>query len=481
MKLEDFKYDEYAKETLRHYLWRQGELSWKLDSLQLEIRNIIHAKAAEGKKKFCFFSSRQIGKSWTALDVALEFCLRHPGIIVRVLADTIKQVSNIIEDNLGPMAADAPPGLIMPSRSSYRWHVGHSSLRLGALDRAHVDGNRGGNASVVIFEEGGFVSSEDYRYAVESVVGPQLLRSNGIELHITSPSVDEYHYIHEEIIPACELLGTFFKYTVYDSPSLTPEQIAKAIERTGGESSEAFQREYMAEIIRSSQLMIVPDFSEARDVEAFELPRYYVPLVSIDGGGIKDKTAGQVMVWDFEKQRLLVWDEFLLEPNTPSSEIVQASRALESQVVWPKPVPTRYADVPGQLQVDLRDDHGFDVRLPYKEDRESAIAAIRTAFVQERIKIHPRCRALIGNLKRGRYNNQRTDFQRTEAYGHCDPIMALVYGYRMADRTTNPFPARTIRRDDQLLVPYRTKDEQRENLERIADSLSPLGPFRRRP
>jgi hypothetical protein len=59
---------------------------------------------------------------------------------------------------------------------------------LGVLERANVDSLRGGNANLVICEEGGFVSSDDYDYALRSVIGPQLLRSGGQLIHVTTPS-----------------------------------------------------------------------------------------------------------------------------------------------------------------------------------------------------------------------------------------------------------------------------------------------------
>src|SRR5258706_11356829 len=153
----------------RQALWKTGLLDWKLHSTQLKIHKVVYENPAD---EILIFSSRQLGKSFWSVIYALEECLRKPGSIVRIVAPTIKQVADIVNDNLGPICQDAPDGLVARQKSEYRWQIGESSLRLGAMERAHVDANRGGNATLIILEEGGSVSSEDYQFAVQSVFSP---------------------------------------------------------------------------------------------------------------------------------------------------------------------------------------------------------------------------------------------------------------------------------------------------------------------
>lgn len=464
-------------EEIRHYFWKRGDLSWKRDSLQEKITKRIRETPGECHAVIC---SRQIGKSWNIDTIALEECIKaaltHKGILVRVLAPTLKMVFDIVRDNLAKICVDAPPGLIVPTKSDLRWLIGgKSQLRLGAMERAHVDRNRGGNADIIIFEEGGFVNSEDYKYAVESVIGPQLLRSGGREYHISSISEDEYHYLHTTIMPKCDALGTLSSYTVYDSPSLTPDQVHKAIERSGGVSSEAFRREYLNEIIRSHSLTVIPEFSEELHTAEFDLPEHYNPLIAIDQGGKKDKTGGLSIVYDFARDTVLVWNEFQLDANTPTGVMVDSSLALEAELYWYKKTPSRVADVPGQVQVDLLNDYDYQLAVLHKDDADAQLQALRLLFTKNKIKIHKRCKNLIGALKTGRYNDKRTDFERTEAYGHLDILMALVYGNRMLDRHTNPYPPVSYK-ESQLFVPSRA---QKSELEALAKELVPFNPMRR--
>lgn len=451
--------------------WHRGELDYKLDDLQKKILKTYYANEC---KSYCILSSRQIGKSYLSVVLAIEHCIRYPNSIVRILAATLKQVSDIVNDNLQPIIADAPEGLIERSKSEYRWRISTSTLRLGTLDRAHVDNNRGGNASLIITEEAGFVGSDDFKYAVNSVLSPQLLRSNGKEIHISSPSEDEYHYLHENIAAKCEEIGTLFRYTVYDSPTLTPKQIEEAARRCGGYDSEAFRREYMAEVIRSKSLMVIPEFDESFHVKPFDLPNFYKAIIAGDYGGSVDCTAGLSVVHDFRRDILLIWNEFFFTPNTPTAVIVPAALRLESELVW-QGTPDRIFDMPGQLQIDLSMQHNYIARLPQKDDRNAQLNALRILFAQNKILIHPRCIKLIGCLKTGRYNKRRDDFERSEFYGHCDPLMALVYGNRMIDRFTNPYPAQVIQTDRQMRVGYR---EEKSNLEEIAKAFMPYQPTR---
>lgn len=436
-------------------LWRRGNLSFKLDSLQRHIRD-----TCQGRRKVCILSSRQIGKSYSSCAIALEFLIKNPGKIARIIAPTLKQCSDIVQDNLIPITLDAPPGMIERVKSEYRWHLANgSSLRLGALDRAHVDGNRGGNASLVIYEECGFVSAEDFSYGVDSVLGPQLLRSAGVEMFVSSPSEDPEHPLHIRILPQAERDGAAFVFTVFDSPSISPHMIIEAMERsgcqltprfaqlvrdrvvTGGDAlalaietgtvfSEAFQREYLAMIIRPSTLMIVPTYDEHRHVAAYHLPLSEPLQVTIDWGGTRDMTVALLHTYDHQTDRLLVWDERHWPANTPTSVIVRELLSWESDAGG---TVQRTADVPGQVQVDLIE-LGYEIQQPSKADWLGNVQALATLFARDRVLIHPRCELLRRTCKAGIFNKNRTDFERIPGLGHCDAVAALMYANRAQRR-----------------------------------------------
>jgi len=439
-------------------------LRFKLHRTQKQIHSTVKTVDAE---EVLILSSRQLGKSYWAAIYAIEFCLRNPGSIVRILAATLKQIQDIVADNIGPICADAPSGLIERQKSSYRWRVGNSSLRLGPLERSNVDYNRGGNAALIICEEGGFVSSDDYRYAISSVIGPQLLRSGGRLIHVTSPSQDPNHIIHTEIMPKTTLLNSCFRYTIFDNPQITPEQIEQAKRLCGGDNTAAWRREYLAEIIRDPETVIVPTFDPMKHVHDFRIPDYSNWQVSIDFGGVRDKTVALLYTYDFLSDKVLVYGEAMFPPNTPTATIVEGVSALESRAArYGHQITGRWADAPGQLQIDLQRAHNFAIRVPRKDDWQAGINNMQVMFGNNQVLVHPNCTFLIQSLESGQYNDKRTDFARTETLGHCDALAALGYALRMLDRAS-PYP---------VLAPSQERTFVRPKVpesQKIAESIQP--------
>lgn len=470
-------------------MWYMGDLRWKLDALQNSINDTVNSTQA---KKIAILSSRQIGKSYWAVGHALSFAARNPGKIVRIVAPTLKQCQDIVQDNLAPICVDAPKEFITARKSDYRWELWNgSSLRLGALERAYVDGNRGGNASLVIYEECGFVKGDDFSYGVNSVLGPQLLRSNGREIYVSSPSEDPDHPLHTLVMPECTGLGTFFCYTVFDSPSIKPEQIIEAMRRsgckvpqeleyaitnklvttatfdfwvmkTGAVITEAFQREYMARIIRPVTLMVIPDYDERRHVAVFDLPVRTHLEVTIDWGGVRDMTVALLHTYDYMSNMDLVWEEKVWPANTATSTIVQELKQWDKDYY----LTMRWADVPGQVQVDLNETYNYTISIPQKSDWMASVNQCAVKFATDRIKIHPRCEFLRKTCRAAMFNKQRTDFERTADLGHCDGIAALMYAIRSQNRS-NPYGAQQANLDNYFVRPV--KDDEVE----FADAVSP--------
>ena len=195
----DKELQQALTEAIAGEAWKRGLLEYKLDDLQKKILKDIDSSKS---KKVLILSSRQIGKSYFSCVFALQHLIRNSGKIARICAPTIEQAAMIVEDNLAKIIEDAPKGFINRKKSSLRWDLANgSSLRLGGLKRSNVDSNRGGNADLVIFEESGFTTPADFTYAVNSVLGPQLLRSAGTELFISSPSEDPEHPLHIKVLP----------------------------------------------------------------------------------------------------------------------------------------------------------------------------------------------------------------------------------------------------------------------------------------
>lgn len=422
--------------ALSNILWTAGELSYKFDSLQNSINDTVLA-AYPRAKQICVLSSRQIGKSYWALCFALMYLIRNPGSIVRLLAPTKSKAYELIEDNLLPIMADCPDNFLKKIKTQLRWNVHNgSSLRIGPLEGAHVDSNRSGNAKLVIYEECGFVSSDEFDYARRSVIGPQLLRSNGHEIFVTSPSKDPQHSLHNIILPECDILGTLFRYTIWDSPSLSKDQIEEAARRSGGFESEDFQREYEAKIIRSFSLMVIPKLNEKLTFASFPVPDDYLDCMICTGdwGGVMDKTYFCIHWYEPNNNLTFVIDELIFEPNTGTAIIAPQLQEWKKKYrldgIW--------CDLPGQVGIDLANDYGVIAQMPPKDDWVGAVNTLAARFALDLIRIdRDNCPFLFKSVLGGMFNKGRTSFVRSRELGHCDALAALCYANRVQHLAAN--------------------------------------------
>lgn len=436
---------------VRESVWdafREGDLSFLLHDTQLEIKTVVDK---EGIKEFLIFCSRQLGKSFLILVVAIEHCSKFYGRrrpLVRIFCETTKQVEDIVNDNMQLILALAPPGWIKRTKSENRWKVGLGEIRLCPLAAAHVHGKRGGNATLILLEEGCVSASDSYRRAIGSVINPQLLRSKGRLGHVTTPPEDISHYVVTEVLPKCRANGAYAHYTVYDNVQLDEEAIFDAFERCT--SQEEWDREYLCKVVKSLIRSVIPEFDGDVHVRVLEPPPFAYWETSLDFGGVRDKHGLLLTYYDFERAKMCVFDERFLETNTATEQIKLAALNMERSaastlakrdaVLWLSGRPRRVSDCPGQILVDLRA-LGFTVRTPEKGEGswEAGINAVRVAFQRNQIEIDPRCVWLRSTLDYGLYTENRRDFERTESLGHLDLLAALIYAWRHKN-ILNPIP-----------------------------------------
>jgi hypothetical protein len=441
----------------RQRLWLMGCLEWKLDAHQREIYRLLEQIPPDKQNEILFLCSRQWGKSYFNLILALEHAIRHPGIQVRIGAPTKLQAQEIIEANLVPIIADAPKGLVLPARSEKTWRIANgSSIKVGAMERAHVDSMRGPNSPLIILEEGVALESDDYVHAMGVVIPQQTRHVNSRLIHVTSAPEDPEHYILSEVAPKCEIDGTLFKRTIWQNTAITREQILKIAEKMpGGLRGEKFRREYEVEIFRTLSLIVVPEYDEAIHLSTHE-PKHGNYLVATDFGGVRDKTVGLLIAYDFERNTKHFLNEFVADSNTGTKDIVAGLIGLEPFEV------DRVVDAPGQLLIDLTTEHKYLCRQTPKDDWLAQLNNLRTGFTRRDTFVHPRCKFLRATLKAGTFNKNRTDFARTTALGHMDAIAAATYGYRNIDTLTNPIPRRALTPEEQVETFW---DKQAENIQ----------------
>lgn len=460
------KYHEYTQRA-----WRKGKLRYKLHSAQQMIYDRIRNLPPE-TRDVVVLCARRFGKSFIGTCMAIEDCLLMPGTRIPIIGPDIKQTTDIVVGNIGKIIEDAPKGLIKRTKSENRWKVGESELVIGGFDTATIESQRGKEAGNIYLEETGSSNPDGYSYAMRDVLSPQLLHTKGRFIHLTTlPPIPGHPFI-VETLPKAQQQNAYFKYTIYDNPLLDAQQIAQAIADCNGPNTTAFLREFMCEMVRDEQVLVYPEYGDFNLCDT--QPVYWNPLISIDFGGVRDKTVALLMTYDFGEAVDRVLDERVFEKNTSTKTIIETLKAMEQE--WRLTNPVRFADASGMTHIDAHQLHAYPFSSPHKDDLDAAVNAVRVKLGQRKLKIHPRCTFLIQTLQSQQYNAQRTDFLRTEALGHNDAGMALTYGVRMLDRISNPFPIVRHSRDSVF-----TPRAQPEKLQGVVSNMGmkAFGSFRK--
>lgn len=430
----------------RNRIWekiRSGDLTFLMHDGQIEILKTIGLNPEE--TEFLVLCSRQLGKSFSSLLIAIIHCSKLYGKkrpMVRIFCETEKQIKEIVEDNMSIIQTILPPDFIKHTRSEKRFKVGYGEIRIGLLAGARADSKRGGNATLVITEECAFSPSDTFKYAVDSVIGPQLLRSGGKLIHITTSSKDEIHYIHDVVQPKCDAKGTLINLTIYNNPQLTDKQIIDAFERCFDGTTETWEREYLCKVIRSTTLTVVPEFDESV-INKRDIPQFAYWQTVLDFGGVRDKHGGLIGYHDFIRKKDVVCSERLLDINTSTSMIIKESQDME-EILTTKGITVvrhhRFIDAPGQVRVDLNASSFLCSGVSKGEGSfEAGIMDIRSGFIDGTLEVWPECEMLIKSLRYGKLNDKRTDFERHKIFGHLDILAALMYFLRHLNRQ-NPIP-----------------------------------------
>lgn len=421
-----------TKAELRQYLWKKGHLKWKLWKQQIPIYEGVRSlpKACETVVILC---ARQFGKSHLGVLLAIEDALRHPNKCILIMGPTYKQAIEIVAPRLRDIAADAPPGLIKRSKHEGKWYVGSSEIVIGGFDQ-NSSSQRGKTVQNIYIEEIVDANPDKYNDSMRSDLGPALTHSDGGKMIFltTLPKIPSHPFI-TETMPHARLAGAFYSYTIDQNIALSMEQYEACVRRAGGRDSVDFRREYLNELIRDEITSICPPFDRTRHVKDVVRPGEGEYSVVIDWGGVRDKTVALVVVYDFTRDKLLVLAERAFGANTPTSDIVREMRPLEAHYG----VDDRIADCPGQLSIDLSR-MNYAIRMPIKADWSAGMNALQVAFALDKVEIDTSCTLLIETMESGQYNRQKTDFERTQALGHCDAAAALLYAWRSC-RRQNPY------------------------------------------
>jgi len=397
---------------------------------------------ASPAKRFVINCARRLGKSYFLCLVALEKAIQDPGSDIKIATANQKATRKIIVPLMRQILADCPKELRPRYKSiegTYEFTNG-SMITICGTEMGQIDGLRGTACDLIIIDEAGFIS--DLEYALEQVLLPQTQGRPGARILIAStPPISPDHAFVRYAVNAMRK-GAYVKYTIYDNPRLTKEEIEEYKEEAGGEATTTWRRESLAEFITDKDSAILPEADESllsRIVVECIKPVYFHPITSLDLGYL-DFTGGLFAYYDFAAGKIVIEDEFLVNKST-SAKIVEATLSIERSLWGDLRPKSRVVDANPLAIADLNDTHRFGCHAPEKSDLQANVNRVRMDLSAETIIIHPRCINLINQIKYATWDKQRSKFSRSSEGGHWDLIAALIYLCKHIDRRSNPFPA----------------------------------------
>lgn len=428
-------------------LWRKAVLHWKLDKNQME----MYKFARDSEHQIIVIgSSRQLGKSYFLVTLAIEECLRKPFSIVKVIAPKVKDIKRVITPLVREITADCPKDLVPAYKTQehvFKFPNG-SEMQLAGTDNGHAESIRGNKADLCIIDEAGFC--DDLSYIVNSILIPTTTMTGGKIIMASTPSKTPDHDFMV-FMEEAELENRFIRKTIYDNPRLTPERIQKIADALGGTSSVDFRREYLVEKIKSEEDAVVPEFNselKAHIVGEWNRPPFFDSYVSMDIG-TKDLTVVLFAYYDFRAAKLIVEDEIVLSGARMLTDTLARLIKEKEAALWTnkmtgetKPPLLRVADNNNLLLLnDLSaQPHNMPFLATAKDNKDAAINNMRMLLRSHRVIINPKCKTLITHLEGALWNKARTEYIRSADKGHYDAVDALSYLCRNVYFNRNPYP-----------------------------------------
>lgn len=448
--MTDAALEEALLQPFRQVAWEAGDLSWKLHANQLMILECIKALPPEIKEAV-IVCCRRFGKSYLGIVLGLMHSIqannKKKRSVTRIIGPDVKQTVMIVEYNMAKITDDLRPlglhKLVDYVKTDKMYKVGeYAGIYLGGFN-SQEDSLRGGEADLILIEETGSSKPDDYKYQMRAVLKPQLLKTRGRMVHLTTlPRVPDHPFVLDTI-PQAKMDNAYYSYTIYEDPLATPEIIADAIKDCGGVDTLDFRVEFLNEIVRDGSIVVVPDFNRDRHVQPLNPSGIHHGQTTIDFGGVRDLTHACLGYYDFQLNKVCFWDEVWFPANTATSTIVAGVLDMELRSPKTITITQRVVDAPGQLLTDLIQSHAFDCHLPPKDDWRAAINNLALGFTRNEIIVDPRCKLLVQTLSSGTFNAKRTDFARTLALGHCDAIASAMYHYRTQIKD-NPYGVQPV-------------------------------------
>lgn len=257
-----------SKKEIRDMLWRRGELTFKMHSVQKEMYEVY--KNSEPRSTLVWLLSRQTGKTYCLVLIALMEAIQHPNSIIKILTGTKIHIQSVVEPAFREILEDCPDD-IRPEyiKSSYVYEFPNGSkIQMAGTDAGNAERLRGQKSRCILVDEAAFCDNLDYN--VMSILLPTTTHTGGkIVLASTPPEEPDHDFIN--FIEQAEQEGKLTKKTLFENPLLPDEEKQNIVKRfPGGINNPQFRREYLC-IASESKVTIKTPTGEIKQMTIKEL------------------------------------------------------------------------------------------------------------------------------------------------------------------------------------------------------------------
>ncbi len=415
-------------------LWESGDLRYKLHADQKKLSARLDSSTS---RKFVLMCGRRYGKTTFCCIKALEYCIRNKNARVVYAAPTSRQAEGIILPIMRKVLEDCPDDLKPVFREHKKKFIfaNGSEIDINGADDNMGDNLRGPYANLVIADECGFW--RHCAYVITNVLFYQTVDCNGRMILISTPPKSNGHEFIDFVNEA-KVTGNFETRTTFDNPILTDSARREVIEEVGGESTVAYRRECLCELITDPESAVIPEFNNSFIVKNTKRPPGNHIYVYADWGVTRDFSHVLFGHHDYNRAKFVFEDELVFN-YALIDKIYEKIREKEIELWGENEKPTRVSDTEARLLNELKIKYNMSWGHAKKDDRKEVdINRLRQLFAQWKIEIDEKCKVFIAQLWSGIWKNDRSDYERSAHLGHLDGIDAARYGLRLLNWNRQP-------------------------------------------
>lgn len=437
-KLLDWNPIDFGKLTTQereacYELFRRGDISWLLHPGQQALLDWIEEHRRE---LAVVVTSRQWGKTVASVLYCMVHCIKHPKHSVLYVAPHKRQLDNIMIPKLNFILQFLPDDLL-PHKRDMTWTFPNgSTLRLDGVSVGHAVRLRGDTVHLVVMDECRDIA--DLQNVIEAHISPMLTTTNGKIVMISTPPESPLHAFTDYYIRDAIKRNDLFRATYKDNPLLPTERLKHLFNvlHPKGEDDHVFRREYMAdETVTDPDKLIIREWNPSVNDEFFRTypgpPNPVRPYFGIDYG-FSDPCGIVAGYLDYMQGCLIITHEHVarkMNTDDLGEKLIEIENLLRLEL--PGMIePIRVIDIDPSLASDLFSRFSIRVEPTFKVPSIiTMLNRLRVAFLQGKIRVHPRCKELRFQLSAGVFTKKEgsTEYLRTDRGGHNDALDALRY------------------------------------------------------